>query len=789
MLRDLWTARGRVAVMIVAVAVALTGIGAMLVARTVVLREAAAAYAATAPAAATLDVDGGVDAALLARVRQLPGVLDATTRRTVVTRARVGGEWRRMLLFVVAPDDPLRIARFRVEPGRWPAPDGELLVERAALPVLATAPGGTVQIGGAGGALRPVHVAGVTYDAALAPAEQERTGYGYLTPATAAQLGYDTTLDQLKIVVADPSRVDAVASDVAARLGAEGHPVHSISAPPNRHPHQNQTNTITGLFLGFALAGLLLAGVLVATTLGGMLAAQTRQIGVLKAVGATTGQLLRMYLVVTLGLAAASTVLAVAPAVLAGQGLVGLVAGLLNIDLTSREVPVWVFAALAAAGLGVPVLIALVPLGRAARISVRAALDDAGVDGRTGTRRTDRWLARLTTRLARRDRVTMLALRNLLRRRTRLALTLALLACGGALFTTGLNTAAAWQSWVDQGLARRTYTSEIQLASPAPAEAVRSVAATVPGVSDAEPVLTLPATPVGGGGAVEVQRTYPDGGHGRFVLTALAPDTAGVHFEVRSGRWLADGDSGVAVLNQNAVTRLGHPALGSEVTISAQGRPVRLRVVGTVAEVGGPAAVYAAAGDPALGQDAGLATGVRIRSAGDLQAGSDRVEAALAVAGLRPSGSGLTRELRNAVDEHVVIFTDTLVALAVLMAVVGVLGLGSAMTISVVERTREYGVLQTLGATPATVRRMVLIEGVLTGLAGSLLALLGSIPLSIVVGNVVGQLTFALPLPFTPSAAGAVLWIVIALASAATATASSAARAGRLTVAESLVRV
>ena len=299
--RDLWATRGRVALMVVAIAIALTGIGAMLVARTVVSRESAAAYAGTRPASATLDIDGGVDADLLARVRQRPGVVDATARQTVTTRVRVAGEWRRTLLFVIAPDDPLRIAGFTVESGTWPAPDDGLFIERAATTVLGAGTGDTLQIAGPAGATKPIRITGTVYDPALAPAPQERTGYGYLTPAAVARLGYPAVADQLKIVVGDqatgvPIRdqatVDSTAAEVASWLTTNGHRVHQISAPPYRHPHQNQTNTITGLFLGFALAALVLAGVLVASTLGSMLAAQTRQIGVMKTVGRTTGQLL-----------------------------------------------------------------------------------------------------------------------------------------------------------------------------------------------------------------------------------------------------------------------------------------------------------------------------------------------------------------------------------------------------------------------------------------------------------------------------------------------------------------
>ena len=776
LLRDLRAARGRVAVMVVAIAVALTGVGALLVARVVVLREAAAAYAATNPASATLDVAGGADAALVSEVRARPGIVDATARQTITTRVRVDGQWRRMLLFVIAPDDPLRIAGFRVESGAWPPPDDALLIERGAGPVLDADTGDNLDVAGPTGATTAVRIAGTVYDPALAPAAQERTGYGYLTPTAAARLAFSPVAEQLKIVVGDRSTVDATATELASWLTARGHEVHQVQAPPYRHPHQNQTTTITALFLVFALAALILAGVLVAATLGGMLAAQTRQIGVMKTVGASTGQLLRMYLGATVMIAALATALAVAPALLAGYGLANLVTGLLNVDITSRALPWWVFATFVAAGLIIPVLVALGPLVRAARITVRAALDDHGADARAGARRL---------RL-RGSRTLLLAARNLLRRRGRLILTVTLLAAGGALFTTGLNTAAAWQAWVDDGLARRTYDAELQLAAPARAETVTAAVRGVAGVTAAEAMISVPATPAGADGRVEVQRTYPDGGHGRFALTGLPADTALVDFEVLRGRWLRPGDTGAVVLNQGAATRLGEPAVGDDVRLAVDGRVRGWRVVGVVAEVGGPAAAYTTPDGLAPDVGAGQVNTVRIGVSGDQQAVADRVEAALAAAGAPVAGAVQTTELRSAIDEHVAIFIYTLVALAVLMATVGVLGLASTMSITVTERTREYGIMQAVGATPAVVRRIVLTEGTLTGALGCLIAMALGLPLSIVVGDFLGRLSFGLPLPLQLSPAGLAAWLVLAIAGAAAATLAAAQRAARLTLRETL---
>jgi putative ABC transport system permease protein len=145
-----------------------------------------------------------------------------------------------------------------------------------------------------------------------------------------------------------------------------------------------------------------------------------------------------------------------------------------------------------------------------------------------------------------------------------------------------------------------------------------------------------------------------------------------------------------------------------------------------------------------------------------------------------------TSELRTAIDQHVVIFIYTLTALAVLMGIVGLLGLASSMSITVVERRGEYGIMQAIGATPGTVRRLILAEGVLSGFLGAIAGVLIGLPLSIVVGDFLGRISFGLPLPFEVSVGGVLLWLGLVVAGAVAATLTAAYRAGRLTVRETL---
>src|SRR5262249_32617529 len=87
--RDLWLARGRTAVLVFAMAVSLTTIGAILGAYGALAREMPRSFLSSRPASATLVVHDGVEPALLEAVRRRPGIADAERRGMVFARVEV----------------------------------------------------------------------------------------------------------------------------------------------------------------------------------------------------------------------------------------------------------------------------------------------------------------------------------------------------------------------------------------------------------------------------------------------------------------------------------------------------------------------------------------------------------------------------------------------------------------------------------------------------------------------------------------------------------------------------
>jgi putative ABC transport system permease protein len=143
-------------------------------------------------------------------------------------------------------------------------------------------------------------------------------------------------------------------------------------------------------------------------------------------------------------------------------------------------------------------------------------------------------------------------------------------------------------------------------------------------------------------------------------------------------------------------------------------------------------------------------------------------------------------ELRTAVGDHVVILMRALLAMAVVMAIVGALGLGSTLGTSVVERTRELGVMKALGATPARISRLIVAEAAFITALSFVFALTASVPLTFAVDWLVGNLGFLAPLPLVIGVSPAFVWLVLSAVVGLSASWLPARRAAALSVREAL---
>ncbi|WP_310395576.1 ABC transporter permease [Hymenobacter sp.] len=781
--RDAGQYRGRLAMMVVAVAVSVFGMTAVLTAFSILRREIQTNYRSTRPASATI-ITHGVPPVLLAEIRRRPDVAAAEIRQTVEVRARTAdGSWQSMLLFVVPDFRRAQIGTVEHLAGPVTPGEGTVLLERTSGALLGNTK--TVVLLLPDGRRPVLLVSGTVHDRSLPPATMEKTGYGFITPRTLATLHLPAPDDALRLLAAPAPYADAVllravAQNVAQQLARRGVVVDQVQVPPpGTHSHQLIMEGILALLLVFSLLTMVLSGVLVSTLLNGLLAGQTRQIGVMKTLGATTPQLAGLYLTLVGSLSVVAVGLGVGPGLGLGRLVAERMADMLNFTVVSRAVPLPVLGAVAFVGFLVPLALAWGPVRRATRLSVRSALADFGAAPTAAQRgRVDQALGQLPGI----SRPLLVSLQNALRQRRRLLLTLGLLSAAGAMFLTALTLLNSWTRTINDAFARRRYNQEVWVSRPVATDSLLRLARAQSGVRTAEAWNLRPAVFGQPGQPFVVASTYADQRHGSLYVVVAPSGSRLLDMTLAEGRWLVPTDTTAVVLNPAALAQA--PAgtrLGSTVWLAAEGGPLRgCQVVGLAREVATPASLYLTA--------AGLRRlAVRPNTANVLRLAATPAAAASLETALQRAGHGIwrrwaTADYRSAVSDHIYIFVGALLFMAALMAVVGLLGLAATMSTGVVERTREFGVMRTLGASPRTVRQLVLFEGLLIAGASCFVALALAVPMAALLCRMIGTMAFRTPLTLTLHLGPWVLWLGLVTFFAAVATLAPARQAVRRSV-------
>ncbi len=788
-IRDLTSNYSKNIMLVLAIAVGVFGIGSILGAYKVINREMATNYLSTEPASATIEFEGTISNALLDSVRLLPWIKAAERRATITARMKVDERWYPILLFVIDDFKKMEVNKVLPVSGSQNPDESSMLVERTALRVMQANEGDELTIKTPHGEERSFKIAGLVRDPGLAPAWQEQGGYGYITLGALHKLGEKQGFDLLRLQVSEnkysASEITKKAEAVADFLKTKGIKIHEIQVPPpGKHPHQSQMNAVLTIFIVFCYMILALGSILVATSMATLMVKQVRQIGVMKTIGGNSAQIASLYFFMLLAICIIALIVSIPLSRLAAYGFYTQIAGLLNLEITDTSIPWSVPIIQITSGIILPMITAAFPLVRGSRISVRAALDNFGV---SATSSSVSFVSRLPFVKSLSD-TFRLALRNAFRQRSRLALTLALLAAGGAMFMTALNVSEAWDKNLKRIYVQRLYDQEIKLNDRINPEGLFQRIGSISGIATAEG-WDYSSSSIVRESQYEVTKTYPDKGHGSFMILALPVNTKLLKPTIAEGQWLNREGTNDVVLNQLA--RTGEMKIGDEVTLSLEGKPTTWNIIGFTEDVGSSATAYVSIQtfsklNESTNQIKMLRIGYEDRSKENAFNKNHQIEKVLEELQVSVSSSTPVWLLHNAVAAHMKVLVNSLLAMAILMAVVGTLGLTSTISMNVLERTREIGVMRAIGATPKKIRNLIVSEGLIIGALSILLAFVVSIALSYFMGKFIGHISFRTPLTLTISLMGILAWVVIVVIGSYLATILPAKKANRVTTREAL---
>lgn len=788
-LADIVVRPGRSALAVLAMAIGVGALSTLAFKQTILRPVLSTMHGATQPASATFFIDA-IDDTLVDAVKSVPGVGEAEARPMIMGRLRVGepGDdvWIPAMLYVVRDFDNQRIALFKPNDGAWPPGDGEILLERTAVQVAEASLGEELLLRVPGAGESTLRFSGTVHAQGMAPAWMEHMVYGFIPWTSRLREGASRESAQLLMRVSEHElelgHIQEVADRVKAEIESHGYTVRRVDVPePGRHPHAGQMNAFMYLVGTFGLLAFLLGAVLTASMIHTLQSEQIKQVGMMKAIGATSRQIAGVYLVHVGVLAAAAMCVGVPAGWFVGSAYARFSAGILNADVSGSPFPLLTLVAVLVVGMLVPLLAALVPVRRASRITVHEALANDPGARPFGTGRFERWL----TRIAWLPRPLVLVLRETFVRRGRLALTVGMLAIGGAMFMSALNVSAGWNRAANDTFDRMHYDLLVVFAEKQSVAELERALTSVPSVAHAEYWPGRSMYLIG-----------PSGAAGKLVtLWGIDPASDLLDLKMTSGQWLDETAPDGVVINHSTLAL--HPSLGVGDTISVRidERTVDFPIAGITKSLYAQPLIYVPR--ETMLRTTG-ATGDSVRTV-RIVAREEGEEAERATArdveqlfegrGIEVTTLYRMEDLKGSILDHLVIIQVILTLAAAIVVLVAGIGLTSTLTINVVQRTREIGVMSAIGATPRTLAFHVWCEGVLIGVLSWIAAAVLAAPISYVLEVVTGRMFFRAPLDFTMSAGAAAIWLVLVVVIASLASFHPAMKAARLTVREAIAYV
>ena len=788
-LNDLGGNKTRTLLIVLSIAVGLFAVGTIVSARTILSTEMDKSYAAINPSSGTVRTVQPFDEPFVRSVRAMEDVEEADARRVIDARVQIGpGEWLNLTIFAVEDYDHVRVNKIWPQDGAWPPPEREILIERAALQVIRAEMGDVVLIETPDEKQRRMRIAGTVHDLAQMPAQMDNSPYGYVSFDTLEWFGEPYGFNELHVVARNRDDEDFarhVVNEVKDKAERSGLTIPMVlAAEPGQIPLDDILQAVLLLMGILGILALFLSVFLIVNTVSALLAQQKRQIGVMKAIGARTSQIMGMYLGMVAFYGVIALAIAVPLNVVGSRALSRFMAAQFNFDLAELRVPPRAIALQVAVGLLVPVMASLYPFVANLRVTAAEAMSAFQMGkGRFGTGLIDRLLSGANLWFARRVllRPLLLSLRNTFRSKGRLALTLITLTLASAIFVSVFNVRASLFRTIDDVLIMWNFDTIVTFARPYRIEEIKQQAYGVPGVARADVWIQVP-----------VRRVRPDDSEsGMIYMFAPFADSELAHAPVIvQGRWLLPEDENAVVVSTNMIQEEPDIRVGDEIVLKVQGRERSWRVVGVSMGFLVPMVYtnypYVARITGRAGQADAALVATEYHDLEYVNRATTELEAHFERNGLRVSQANPVATERAEADVVYGIVISLMLIMAVLLALVGGLGLMGTMSINVLERTREIGVLRAIGAPSRGVVQVFIREGIVIGLLSWLLGSVLAFPLSQLLSDAAGVAMAGAPLTFSFSMAGVWLWLVVVIMLSGLASFIPARNAARLTVREVL---
>ncbi len=799
-LSDLIDNKARTILVVFSIAVGVFAIGVIAGAYVIISEDMGVSYAAYNPSNIEIRMDD-FDQDLLNTIRNFEGIKEAEARRVFNLRLRLPGETKWITVDVVSMEsfEENEINLLQPVSGATAAGKNQILLERDVLEELKISPGEILEIQLRDETIKEIMVAGIVQDSSTGAIDFLAPPLAYITANTLKFFDEPDQFNRLFATVEvgqdDDEHIRSMLADLKEKIEKNDYSVgRTFRSKTHEHPLESTINAVLGILMALGVLIVFLSSSLIANTLSALLNQHLRHIGVMKLIGGRDQIIFRMYLVLLLVFGLLALLIAI-PA--GGQGAYALaqyIADEMGFSLLGYRIVPLSFILQVTVGILVPLVAGFVPVINGSRVTVQKALDgdrvrSSGEEDPASKDRESRFeqfqvksARALADRGIRIPRQTLISLRNTFRQRGRLLLTLFTLTMGGAIFISVFNVRVTLHDYVEN--IGNYFLADVTLDFERPyrLEEIKQYAYQDPRVTHVE-----------GWSYATAEILFPDGSTAENI-SILAPPAESdlVSPMMVEGRWIKPGDEKKLDISEGIYDYYPDLKIGNTIPLKINGKEEHWEVVGVFKFIG-LEGVIGYAPYEYISREQNLANrsfSYRIETQQHDRASQQVMAKDLDVyfrdQGFQVQEATPGLSTLDSASESLDILITFLLIMALLTATVGSMGLAGTMSMNVLERTREIGIMRAIGATDLEIIRMVIVEGMLIGMISFGLGIILAVPFTYLLSTIVSNAVFATPITVVFTPVGYFIWLGLVIVLSSLASVLPARNAARLTIREVL---
>jgi putative ABC transport system permease protein len=788
---DIWHNKTRTLLTVLSIAAGVFAVGAIFGMSDMMLSNMDKSHRAVLATHINAGLNTLADRDVLLSLKDIPGVEDVEPYNSVnvVYKLHPEDEWRQGVIQMRDNYEQQKYELLQLRGGHWPDSKNDLAVERMGAQSLNVGIGDSV-IFKINDKERVLPITGFIRHPFVPPPQFMDLAFFFVSGEGMERLGIpEGKFGGFYVRVTPYSEEHAreVATAIKDKLAKQNINVAGFQyEDPDKHWGRTFMDAMTQVQQLLALICVVIGAVLVFNTISNLITQQTNQIGIIKAIGGKTPSIVGMYLVSALVYGVLAFIIAVPLGAIVAHSVTKVFLNLFNIDYDTFHISRTAVILQALCAILAPLLAGLPPILKGAAITVRQAIASYGLGGGYRSGRVDRFVEAIGAWLLPSHYAT--ALGNMFRHKGRLIMTQVVLIAAGASFLMVMSLNSSLDLTLDNYFGRLRFDATVYLKQIERADRIIQLAESIPGVDRVEIPYSQQANLF-----VEGQQVKDAG-----VSISLRGATVGSDFFeplMVGGRWFSSQDGRVLVIPRQTAEDY-NINVGDMITLDlgTYGKD-DWQIIGLYEPVfiGGFSNTNLYAPMETLftitkkyNQVSELVIRTKYHDEASVTTIIKNLKDALEGHSAPVAASTTQLEARATNDWQFSIVTSMLLALSIIVAVVGGIALMGALSIGVIERTKEIGVLRAVGARSHTILGIFMMEGVLQGLGSWLIAIPLSLLASPIAARQLGQIMFGATLDYQYNWMAVLTWLVIVLVISLLASAIPARGATRISVRDSL---